>query len=223
METIKIKVERLKRKALICIVLSFGLCAFSFQPARAQSTAQDIQQLVYDIEKLTQFKAILSDMETGYTILTQGYNQVKDISEGNFNLHSAFLNSLMAVSPTVRQYGRIADIIEQQAEIVSEAKSAYAAANSDGHFSTGELIYLNDVFSHLLSQSLDNLTNLANVLTAGTLRMSDADRLQAIDHIYEDTNGKLVFLRHFDTELEILQVQRQKEQNDVGTLQKLFP
>lgn len=199
------------------------LWSLCFQPVKAQSTAQDIQQLVYDIEKLTQFKAILSDMETGYTILTQGYGEVKDISEGDFNLHSAFLNSLMAVSPTVRQYGRVADIIEQQAEIVSEAKSAYAAANSGGHFSAGELIYLNDVFSHLLSQSVDNLTNLANVLTAGTLRMSDADRLQAIDHIYEDTNGKLVFLRHFNTELEILQVQRQKEQNDTETLQKLFP
>ena len=71
--------------------------------------------------------------------------------------------------------------------------------------------------------SLYNLTNLTNVLTAGTLRMSDADRLQAIDHIYEDTNGKLIFLRHFDTEVQILQVQRQKEQNDVNTLQKLYP
>ncbi|OCX52777.1 hypothetical protein BEL04_00105 [Mucilaginibacter sp. PPCGB 2223] len=206
------------------LMVCFMLCAFSFQPAKAQvSTAQDIQQLLYDIEKLTQFKAILSDMQTGYTILTQGYGAVKSISEGNFNLHSAFLNSLMAVSPTVRQYGRIADIISMQASIVSEYKAAYNQASASGHFSGTELLYLNGVFSHLLSQSVDNLTNLANVITAGTLRMSDAERLQAIDHIYGDTQNKLIFLRHFDSDIAILQLQRQKEENEVNTLQKLFP
>ncbi|MBS1501075.1 MAG: TerB family tellurite resistance protein [Bacteroidetes bacterium] len=202
----------------------FCLFAFGFQPAKAQvSTAQDLRQLLYDIEKLTQFKAILSDMKTGYTILTQGYGEVKDLSEGNFNLHSAFLNSLMAVSPTVRQYGRIADIIAMQASIVSEYKTAWNQASASGHFSVSELLYLNGVFNQLLNQSADNLTNLANVITAGTLRMSDAERLQAIDHIYDDTGNKLVFLRHFDSGIAILALQRQKEENDVNTLQKLFP
>jgi len=201
----------------------FGLFAFGFQPAKAQtSTAQDLQQLLYDIEKLTQFKAILSDMKMGYTILTQGYGQVKDLSEGNFNLHSAFLNSLMAVSPVVRQYGRIADIISMQSSIVSEYKMAWNQVSTNGHFSVSELLYLNGVFNQLLNQSVNNLTNLANVITAGTLRMSDAERLQAIDHIYGDTQDKLVFLRHFDSGIAILALQRQKEENDVNSLQKLF-
>ena len=205
-------------------MICFGLCAFSVQPAKAQtSTAQDLQQLLYDIEKLTQFKAILGDMQTGYTILTQGYGEVKSLSEGNFSLHSAFLNSLMAISPTVRQYGRIADIISMQASIVSEYKAAWRQASASGHFSATELVYMNGVFNQLLNQSVDNLTNLANVITAGTLRMSDAERLQAIDHIYGDTENKLVFLRHFDSEVAILQLQRQKEQNDVNTLQKFYP
>lgn len=227
METIIKKLKGKSRKLKAFGVILLGSCLLllgSANKVRAQvSTAQDIQQLVYDIEKLTQFKAILSDMQTGYTILTQGYDEVKSISEGNFNLHSAFLNSLMAVSPTVRQYGRIADIISKQASIVSEYKAAYRQASQSGHFSATELVYLNGVFSHLLSQSVDNLTNLANVITAGTLRMSDAERLQTIDHIYGDTQNKLVFLRHFDSELSILQLQRQKEENEVSTLQKLFP
>ena len=191
--------------------------------ANAQaSTAQDVQQLALDLEKLTQFKAILSDMQTGYTILTQGYGEVKDISEGNFNLHSAFLNSLMAISPEVRKYGRIADIIANQASIVSEYKEAWQQANASGHFSAQELVYMNSVFSGLLTQSINNLTNLTNVITAGTLRMSDAERLQAIDHIYSDTQNKLVFLRHFDSEVAILSLQRQKAQNDIQTLKNLY-
>ena len=210
------------KKIIIILSLTVGITA-TVRKANAQvSTAQDVQQLVLDIEKLTQFKAILSDMKTGYTLLTQGYNQVKDISQGNFNIHSTFLNSLMAVSPEVRKYGRIADIIEEQASIVSEYKSTLRQANAAGHFNAGELIYMNQVFSQLLTQSLNNLTTLANVITAGNMRMSDAERLQTIDHIYSDTQNKLVFLRSFDNQVAILSLQRQKAQNDVNTLKKLY-
>lgn len=201
------------------------LCSLFLLPlaGRAQtSTAQDIRQLLYDIEKLTQFKAILSDMQTGYTILTQGYSEVKSISEGNFNLHSAFLNSLEAISPAVRQYGRIADILTNQASIVTEYKNTWIQANAGGHFSASELLYLNNVFTQLLNQSVDNLTNLTNIVTANTLRMSDAERLQAIDHIYDDTQNKLVFLRHFDNQVALLSLERVKEQNDTQMLKKLY-
>lgn len=207
-----------KTFVLLCWLI---ICALP--KAKAQvSTAQDLQQLLLDIEKLTQFKAILGDLEAGYTILTQGYAEVRDISEGNFNLHSAFLTSLMAVSPAVRQYGRVADILTSQASIVSEYKAAWQQVQSGGHFTAQELLYLNGVFTSLLNQSVDNLTNLTNILTANTLRMSDAERLQAIDHLYADTQHKLVFLRHFGSELQLMQVQRQKEQNDANTLNHLF-
>jgi len=220
----KLKAKCLKLKAAALGVLCFMLCAFSFQPCSAQaSTAQDLQQLLMDIEKLTQFKAILSDMETGYAVLTQGYGAVKDISQGNFNLHSAFLNSLEAVSPAVRRYGRIADIVANQASIVSEYKSTWKAANGDGHFSASELLYMNGVFTRLLSQSVDNLTNLANILTANTLRMSDAERLEAIDHIHADTESKLVFLRDFNRSIAVLAIQRQKAENELSNLKKLYP
>jgi hypothetical protein len=200
----------------------FLMMAFVATTTKSKAQTQDVQQLILDIEKLTQFKAILSDMQSGYTILTQGYGAVKDISEGNFNLHSTFLNSLMAISPEVRKYGRIADIIANQASIVSEYKAAWKQANASGHFNAQELVYMNSVFNQLLNQSVDNLTNLANVITAGTLRMSDAERLQAIDHIYSDTQNKLVFLRHFDNQVAVLALQRQKAQNDIQSLKNLY-
>jgi hypothetical protein len=161
-------------------------------------------------------------MKTTYNILTQGYAQVKSISEGNFNLHAGFLNSLMAVSPAVRNYVRVADIIEDQEEIVTEYKSSYNSFSAGGHFSAAELVYLNNVYVQLLSQSLNNLTTLTNILTANTLRMNDAERLKAIDHIYADTQSKLSFLRNFDNEAQLLALQRQQEQNEANTFQKLF-
>ena len=220
------RIKRLLKPSLpgrVWVGLLLLLLSATATKADAQtSTAQDLQQLLLDIEKLTQFKAILGDMKTGYTLLTQGYAEVKDISEGNFNLHSAFLNSLMAISPAVRQYGRVADIIEDQAEIVTEYKEAWQSANASGHFSASELVYLNSVFSRLLTQSVDNLTNLTNILTANTLRMNDAERLQAIDHIYGDTQSKLSFLRSFDNQVMLLSAQRQQDQNELQTLKNYY-
>lgn len=43
-----------------CVGILVAFFALSFLPQKADAQVQDIQQLVLDIEKLTQFKAILS-------------------------------------------------------------------------------------------------------------------------------------------------------------------
>jgi hypothetical protein len=189
--------------------------------AGAHAQTADLTQLILDIEKLTQLKGILTDMKTGYTIIDGGYNQVKSIADGNFNLHSTFLNGLLMVSPAVAKYGRIADIILAQGYIVTEY-NRYSAQFKQGHFNADELAYMANVYTTLLQQSLQNLSQLADILMAGKLRMSDDERLRAIDHIYADTNDKLAFLRHFDQQAAILDLQRQKDLNTITTLQKLF-
>ncbi len=65
----------------VIILLSMGL---SFQEGRKQF---EIEQLLLNVEKLAQFKQILKDMQDGYEILVQGYGVIKNLSEGNFNLH----------------------------------------------------------------------------------------------------------------------------------------
>ncbi|QEC65623.1 TerB family tellurite resistance protein [Mucilaginibacter ginsenosidivorans] len=188
--------------------------------SRAQTT--DMVQLILDIEKLTQLKCILSDMKTGYDLINGGYNQVKSIAQGNFNLHQTFLNGLLAVSPAVAKYGRVADIVLEQGYIVAEYTRTFSQAKQSGRFSADEIAYLGNVYTTLLQQSLLNLSRLADILTTGKLRMSDDERLRAIDHIYADTDDKLTFLRHFDQQATILAVQRKNEQNEIRGIQNLY-
>jgi hypothetical protein len=208
----------------ISLLLCFFFCALGFQSAKAQaSTGQDMQQLLYDIEKLTQFKAILSDMQQGYAILTQGYQQVKDLSQGNFNLHSVFLNGLLQVNPEVAKYARVADIVANEVSILSEYKRAYKQFQSSGTFSTDELDYLAKVYAQLTGAALNDVNDLANILTASKLRMSDDERLSAIDRIYASNSDKLSFLRDFNRRASVLFLQRQQEQNEVNNLKTLYP
>jgi hypothetical protein len=128
----------------------------------------------------------------------------------------------MEVSPTVRTYHRVVDIINYQVVLVKEYKNAYDRFKRDNNFNADELSYLGHVYDNLFKESLRNLDELLTVITAGKTRMSDDERLQAIDRIYADMQDKLMFLRHFNNNTRILAVQRAKERNDAQTIQKIY-
>src|SRR5258708_3659277 len=108
------------KKLIVCMMLMVGL---TLVPTKSNAQVYELERLILDIEKLLQLKNILSDLYKGYEILSTGYNTIKNISEGNFNLHKAFLDGLLAVSPAVQKYERVIDIIEDQSKIMSEYRT----------------------------------------------------------------------------------------------------
>lgn len=198
----------------LCIFFSTSWINVSAQSAEAQ-------QLLLNVEKLAQFKKILSNMKKGYEIVSNGYNTIKDISKGNFNLHDAFLNALLQVSPTVKKYKRVADIITCQSQIIKEYKTAFNRFKSSNLFNISETKYMEGVYKNLFNKSLQNLDELTIVITAGKLRMSDDERIAAIDRIYNEISDKLFFLRSFNNEGNVLAVQRGREMVDTKLSQKL--
>src|SRR5882672_4222158 len=203
------------KKILIIVII----CACSVQ---GFSQSQEVQQLLLNVEKLAQFKKILNDMYTGYKIIYKGYTTIKDISQGNFDLHRNFLDGLLQVSPGVRKYKRIADIISYQLRIVKEYKTAFNQFKQDKHFSLDEIEYLGKVYENLFQESIKSLDELAIVITAGKLRMSDDERLQAIDRIYSEVVDQFSFLQEFNNSTAILAVQREKEMQDIEISRKIY-
>lgn len=205
-------------KTAMIVVLFFVLTL----PTRVQAQSQEAAQLILNYEKLQQLEEILDNMYKGYKILTKGYNTIKDIAEGNFNLHQAFLDGLFAVNPSVRNYKRIPYIIQYQQFLVKEYKRAFNCFKNDPNLTVREIKYLENVYGSLFKQSLRNLDELLMIVTATKLRMSDEERLQAIDRIYLDMENKLVFLKVFNSSTQMLAMQRARENHDVETLQKLY-
>jgi hypothetical protein len=188
----------------------------------AAGQVQEVQQLLLNVEKLSQLKSTLEDLKKGYEIVSQGYTTIKNLSQGNFNLHAAFLDGLLEVSPTVRNYRRITDIVRAQVSLVREYKSAYQRFAGSGHFSKEELKYMKSVFENLLAQSVRNIEALTIVITAGGLRMSDDERLTAIDDIWNVASDQLTFLRRFNQDNRLLALQRAKAAADIRSLKKSF-
>lgn len=188
---------------------------------KASAQANEIAQLILNIEKLRQFKQILEDLKKGYDILFKGYTTIKNLSEGNFKLHKAFLDALLEVNPKVKNYYKVAGIVDYQIKLLREQQAAYNRFRQQGNLTEDELRYLAEVYGNLIKLSLRNLDELANVVTADKLRMSDDERLKAIDGIYADMEEKLVFLRHFNGQASVLSSQRAKDRHDAATIQKL--
>ncbi|QRR01549.1 TerB family tellurite resistance protein [Dyadobacter sandarakinus] len=205
------------RHLLILILLGTMLISLN----RASAQTPEVTQLILNIQKLNQLRKILKELKAGYDILFKGYTTIKDISKGNFKLHEAFLDGLLEVSPAVKRYKRIAEIIDFQLKLVSEYRAAFGHFQSGKYFNKDELDYMERVYARLINQSLKNLDALTMVVTAKKMRMSDDERLSAIDKIHEEMQDKLVFLRHFNSTAATLGMQRAKVSVEVESSAQL--
>lgn len=191
-------------------------------PKATFSQVTEVQQLILNWEKLAELEKILDNMYTGYKILDKGYSTIKNIAEGNYSIHQIFIDGLMLVNPTVRNYKRIPFIIDYQKLLLKEYSNAYNRFKNDPHFTPQELEYLANVYSYLFTASLRNIDDLVMIITATKLRMSDDERMQAIDRIFYDMESKLIFLRGFNNSTQLLAIQRARSANDVRTIQHLY-
>lgn len=203
-------------------IILFLLLTVAGLANQAAAQEDEIQQLALNIQKLAQFKQILKDLKKSYEIVHKGYSTVRDLSKGNFDLHRTFLDGLWQVSPAVRNYRRAKEIIEYQTVLVREYRHAYVRFRRESRFTPQELDYLGGVYENLFRQSLRDLDELVTIVTAKKLRMTDDERLTAIDRIYSGMQDKLLFLRDFNNRATLLAAARAKEQREANALRGIY-
>jgi len=188
----------------------------------AQSVADDTEQLLLDVQKLTELKQILQEMYQAYTILHTGYESIKSLSEGTYSLHKVFLDGLLAVNPTVASYWKVGDIVNKEIVLVKQCQSGKSYLSGTGQFNSEELGTFLNKYNNLIQSSLNNVGELTMIVTAGTLRMSDAERLAAIDRIDADVTKNLGITNAFNNDAALQAMQRAKAQQDINTVQGLY-
>ncbi|MDO6433048.1 TerB family tellurite resistance protein [Flavitalea sp. BT771] len=204
----------MKRVALIALL--FAGCTMA--PCHAQSTADAIKQLLLDVQKLRDLKSILQEMKNGYEILEKGYTEIRNIAKDRFDIHKAFLDGLLVVSPSVRNYHRIGAILDAENNLVREFDQGRRQAYAGGLFTGQELGYFERMYATLYRHSLQSLDELTMVIADGALRMSDAQRLRSIDRVYREINGQLRALRQLNQDTALQAAQRQHEKDELNFL-----
>lgn len=208
------------KKILLPVLLALTLLFGNLKPTYAQ--ASEAAQLALNIQKLAELKSILTTLKKGFDVVSKGYNTVKKLTEGNFSLHKVFLDGLMQVSPAVKKYRKIPEIVEAQIMLIKETKVATRRMLNADLFNEGEIDYMLGVYKTIASGSLKNLDDLVTIITANSLRMTDDERLNAIDKIYTDMADKLEFVRDFSQTCSLLAFEKSKEKNQITASEKLL-
>lgn len=202
-------------KKICCLLLLTCSCVMGF------SQSQEIQQLVMDIEKLAQLKSMYRSMVKGYNTLTKGYGEVINLAKGNFDLHKTYLDGLMAVNPAVRRYGKINSVAANQSLIVNECNDAYQKFVRSGMFSGAELMEMKSSGKRIVDESGKELDELLLVVTPGSLRMNDEERIRAIDRIDVTMNEHLKAMRLMIADNRQISLLRAQKQRDVKAMKTL--
>lgn len=178
-------------------------------------------QKKYLLQQIAALKVYAGYAQKGYEIASKGVNTVRKIKDGDFRLHKIFFSSLKGINPAISKYARIADIIAYQLLIIKESKRTLRATLDAKQFSTKEFDYCKRVLDHLLDECSRTMNDLIMVITQNKLEMSDEERIKNIDRIYLDMQEHYSFCFSFSSAMNLLAVQRMRDQREILLSQKL--
>lgn len=177
---------------------------------------QKATQKKYLLQQIAALQVYLGYAKKGYNIATSGINTIRNIKNGDFNLHRDFFNRLKNVNPAIRRYAKVADIIAYQAKIIKQTKVTLQQIRATKQFTEAELDYCKQVFDTLLDECIKTVEELILVTTSGELEMKDDERLKRIDGLYADVQDKYSFACSFSEDMGLLAVQRLGEQMEIN-------
>ncbi|NVM62157.1 hypothetical protein FHW88_000433 [Mucilaginibacter sp. SG538B] len=122
----------------------------------------------------------------------------------------------------IAYYGRIKEMTEKQAALVSQYNHAWNLLKSDKHFSVDELNYMQKVYSGILEESVKNLDEIFVIINAFKTQMTDAKRLELIDKAADRVDTNCSDLKQFNNQNYTLSIQRAQSENEVQTLKKYY-
>jgi len=189
------------------ITLLMALVFISFT-SPAQSTeewlSQKKTQTKYLIQQIAALQVYLDYANKGHSIAQKGLKTINNIKNGEWNLHTDFINGKSTVNPTISHYATIADIIALQVKITQAYKSTHQLVKKSNLFLGGEVDYLNQVFATLLQSCAAEINDLTMVITPGKWKMNDDERLHRINLLHTSMLDKYVFVQDFTKNVQIL-------------------
>jgi len=219
MELIKIKAKGLKQQALACI-LCFGLLAFSFRPAQAQTFAewfsQKKTQIKYLNDQITGLVQYGSAIRQGYLFASQGLGGISGWMKSEFDLHNSYYSSLRSVNPVIKNNAK-ADSIVRMAQGIPLQFDRLNELSMDAGYRT----YVACVRAQVLGDCDAALAELQQVLGSG-VAMSDDERIKRLNLIYRKVEDQLVFSRSFCGQVRVLMATHDLEWKDLQTQQGIY-
>lgn len=195
-------------------------CCCIYTGAVAQT--QELEQLKINLEKLAQMRLMLTQAKQGYQLLERRYNGIRDAAKGNFDLHQQKLNDLLVVSQMVRHSPSLVDFQQHRIAARQEITNWLQQIKRFHFFQVSELAKMEAVFNERLTAMQVLYEEAQLVLRPGSLRMSDAERLQILENISQRSFACLLLARETIQQQKVLAANRAQTKQDQQAVKRLY-
>jgi hypothetical protein len=178
---------------------------------------QTSTQKKYLLQQIAALQIYTGYLQKGYDIARSGLGTIKNITNGEFDLHSLYISSLKEVNPVIRNDKRVDAIMTMQTELLKRFNELDVNV-----LSTDNRTYVASVRQTIAVLCGKDLDELELVITSGKVEMKDDERLQRLEQVYQSTLDKYAFTQQFTTEINLMVIQRRQEQNDTQQLRRYY-
>ncbi|WP_354335144.1 hypothetical protein [Pedobacter sp. CG_S7] len=203
---------------MLCVLVLLFSVTSTFAQTWGEFFNQKKTQKKYLLEQLVALKIYAGYLKKGYDIASSGIATVKDLKNGEFSLHNAFVSSLKSVSPAIRNSAKVAEIISCQLAI----SRAFNGIGNGHPLTLSNQLYILDVRDNVMEECLNDLEELLLVITSRKVEMTDDERIKRLDKVYSAMKEKSAFVQSFTTDVSLLIRQRENEQKSIDHLKELY-
>ncbi|MFL5738913.1 MAG: conjugal transfer protein TraI [Flavisolibacter sp.] len=137
-------------------------------------------------------------------------------------LYQDYFDELWKVKDVVAYYHKVKEISEKQVALVKSYKKTFQAIEADKHFSAEEILYMGQVYTGIIEESLKNLELVSLVISSFTSHMSDAKRIELMDQAAEGISKNYDDLRIFNSQNLQLSLARAQDAQEIQDVRRLY-
>ncbi|MFC0263717.1 hypothetical protein [Fontibacter flavus] len=179
-------------------------------------------QIKYLVEQVVAYRLILSQSKKGYDIMQNGLGSIHGFKSGEFNDHQSYIFSLDAVSPEVRNHQRVEDFVGMQHRFLKEWQTISVFMANNSGLTVPESSYISDIHRQVSRKSGNLSMEFQDVMSNRNLQMTDAERIERIDHLYRDYLKNYLLFKRFNNQIKSLMVSRRHDRNAIQFLEELY-
>jgi hypothetical protein len=170
----------------ILIIVCVALIGFSYQ-AKAQWAVIDPSNLVQNIQQVVKSSSTLTNMVKNVKETVKIYEQGKE-----------YYDALKSVNNLIKDARKVKLTIEMVSEISEMYITGFNKMVADPNFTVDELAAISAGYARLMEEGGALVTELKDIVTSSNgLSMSDKERMDVIDQIYNRMLGYRNLTRYF--------------------------
>lgn len=200
------------KSKIVMLCLSFFLLSHS---AKAQWVTFDptnlTQSIINSVNQIVETSTTAKNMISNFQETIKIYQQGKD-----------FYDALKSVKNLVKDARKVQQTILMVGEISDIYINNFQKMMFDPNFTVEELGAIANGYSILLSESSHMVTELKDVVNANGLSMSDKERLDVIDRVYNKVFGYRNLVRYYTNKNIGVSYLRSKKKNDTDRIMALY-